>query len=900
MKKSLIIRWAIIAVIIIGWTSSMFPIKDQDFLAKFNKLSAKQVKKYDKSRQELQEKGTLEEVRKQLEEIKDKNSKEFKKLQTQYSETVKANTFDELQKRIETIKAEDEDISHFRLLERAAQGGENENSIRLSDYVKVPSYKDASNAIVLRYIRIKTAGRLILGLDLQGGTEFIVGFNKDDLKRGEEATEIRDRIRAILENRLNKLGVTEPEIKTAGETAISIRMPAVNEGDKADIRKTIKDTAKLEFHLVAENNATLVNQYYQAVEEGRTFEVPADLIRKEIVEEHDGRETTQIVFIKKAAERVRGEDVTRARPDMDQYGQWSIALEFNQRGAIAFGEVTSENVGRQLAIVLDGRVYSAPNLREAITGGRAQITGQFSYEDAKRLSVIISSGNVPVTIEINSEFGTDPTLGADAVKSGALAGLVGLGLVVIFMIWYYHLAGVIAVIALIVNTLLVLGSMSITHATITMPGIAGMVLTIGMAVDANVLIFERIREELQKNKSLANSIKSGYERAFSSIFDSNLTTLITSFFLYTFGSGSIKGFAVTLAFGIFASMFTAIFMTRAIFDVLIMKDLIKSLPMRSLEFLKDPKIDFIKLCKPATKISLVMVIGSFIVFAVKGKSMLGIDFAGGTQLMYKVEKVAPPVDQVRSFMADLGYEDNLRIGYKTGQGGDEMLEIVLPLNADNDKAQGNLDSEQLRQKLNEKFADASFAEGETRVVGGHVGAQFRKDAFWSAFWSIVGVIVYLAFRFELMYGLAAVIAVIHDVIVSAGIFMLFGGRLTPTVVAALMTIIGYSLNDTIVIFDRIRETQSLDDSIEYSDLINQSLNQTLSRTAMTSLTTSLATIALLVIAGGDVWDFALVTFYGIITGTYSTIFIASDFINIWHKKALKREEGKSLQKAKAR
>ena len=224
MKKSLIIRWAIIAVIIIGWTSSMFPIKDQDFLAKFNKLSAKQVKKYDKSRQELQEKGTLEEVRKQLEEIKDKNSKEFKKLQTQYSETVKANTFDELQKRIETIQADDEDISHFRLLERAAQGGENENSIRLSDYVKVPSYKDASNAIVLRYIRIKTAGRLILGLDLQGGTEFIVGFNKDDLKRGEEATEIRDRIRAILENRLNKLGVTEPEIKTAGETAISIRI----------------------------------------------------------------------------------------------------------------------------------------------------------------------------------------------------------------------------------------------------------------------------------------------------------------------------------------------------------------------------------------------------------------------------------------------------------------------------------------------------------------------------------------------------------------------------------------------------------------------------------------------------------------------------------------------------
>ncbi|MBR6323457.1 MAG: protein translocase subunit SecD, partial [Victivallales bacterium] len=510
MKKSLVIRMIIIAAVIIGWTASMFPIREQDFLKKFDSLSSRTVAKLNKSAEAI---GSLEEAKEKLDKMEDKSGKEYKALQEQYANAVKAKTFNDLKARIAAVQADNPTMSPFRVLERAAQGGENENTIHLSDYVSVPGMKDASNPIVLRYLRRKTAGRMVLGLDLQGGTEFVVGFDKDDLKNGEVATDIRDRIQTILENRLNKLGVTEPEIKASGDTAISVRMPAVNEGDKADIRKTIKDTAKLEFHLVAENNATLVQNYYDAINNGRKFDVPADLIRKEITEERNGVETTQIVFIKKEAERVQGSDVTRAAPNMDQFGNWSIGLGFNQRGAIAFGEVTGANIGRMLAIVLDGRVYSAPRINDAITGGNAEITGSFTFEEAKRLSVVISSGNVPVSIEINSEFGTDPTLGADSVRSGALAGIVGLALVILFMLWYYKTAGLLADIALGVNTLLVLGSMSITHATITMPGIAGMVLTIGMAVDANVLIFERIRDELKKNKALPNAVKAGYERA---------------------------------------------------------------------------------------------------------------------------------------------------------------------------------------------------------------------------------------------------------------------------------------------------------------------------------------------------------------------------------------------------
>ncbi|MCR4573926.1 MAG: protein translocase subunit SecD, partial [Lentisphaeria bacterium] len=702
MKKSLIIRMIIIAAVIIGWTASMFPIKDQDFLKKFNTLAAKTVNKLKKSSEGI---GNLEEMKTKLDAMADKSSKEYKDLQQKYSDAVKAKTFDELQTRIETTKAENPTLSPFRVLERAAQGGENENTIRLSDYVPVPGTKNASNPIVLRYLRRKTAGRMVLGLDLQGGTEFVVGFDEDDLKNGEVATDIRDRIQTILENRLNKLGVTEPEIKASGDTAISVRMPAVNEGDKADIRKTIKDTAKLEFHLVAENNATLVQNYYDAINNGRKFDVPADLIRKEITEERNGQEMTSIVFIKKEAERVQGGDVVRAQPAMDNFGNWSIALEFNQRGAIAFGEVTGANIGRELAIVLDGRVYSAPSIKDAIPGGHAEITGSFTFDEAKRLSVVISSGNVPVSIEINSEFGTDPTLGADSVRSGALAGVVGLALVILFMLWYYKTAGLLADIALGVNTLLVLGSMSITHATITMPGIAGMVLTIGMAVDANVLIFERIRDELKKKKALANAVKSGYERAFSSIFDSNLTTLIACFFLYNFGTGAIKGFAVTLSFGIFASMFTAIFMTRTIFDLLIEKDILKSLNMRTFNFLVDVKIDFLKYRKTAVVISCALVIISVVCFAVRGRDMLGIDFAGGTQLLYKCGQTMPDVADIRSFMSEQGFKDNIRIGTMKGQGGDKMLEIVLPMASKGD-ALGNVDPEELRQKLNAKFAGA--------------------------------------------------------------------------------------------------------------------------------------------------------------------------------------------------
>ncbi|HQL88646.1 MAG: bifunctional preprotein translocase subunit SecD/SecF [Lentisphaerae bacterium ADurb.Bin082] len=898
MKKSLIIRWSVVALVVLAWTWAMFPLRDKDYLAEFEKMAAPKVAALQKQSKQLLEQGNPEELKAQLDAMADKDSAEYKALKEKYDALTaspnyaawkQSRDYDELMRRIEKEREADRITSGFKILERAAQGDSDHYRIALSNFIKVPLQKRASNKTILSYVRIKSAGKLRLGLDLQGGTEFVVGFDPADIPKGDRVEDIRDRILVILDNRLNVLGVTEPEIKATGPNRISVRMPSVDEADKADIRQTIKQAARLQFHLVAINNAELVAQYEA---DPQSFKTPPGLLRKEIENEHSGEVVTEVIFIEKTPERIRGEDVDKAFPNVNEFGNWTISLKFKHRGALAFAEVTGKNVNRRLAIMLDDTIYSAPNIREAITGGQAEISGSFTYEEARRLAGVIASGNVPVSVQIDSEFGTDPTLGADAVKSGILAGILGLIMVITFMVWYYHFCGVVAVVALLVNGVLVLGTMALTKATITLPGIAGMVLSIGMAVDANVLIFERIREEMDRGKILANSIKAGYNRAFSSIFDSNLTTLVTGYFMYQFGSGSVKGFAVTLSFGIFASMFTAIFMTRVIFDTLVFKDRLTKLTMRTFTKLQNLKIDYLKISKPAIQTSIALVVISLLSFVVgmKRGTLMGIDFAGGSELSYTCDGTTPDVDAVRDFLKGQGYSDNVRIGYKRGQGGDRLLEIVLPIDKSATIGGAEVDYTVFSQTLDQAFPEVKLVLTQTNTVGGNVGAKFRNDAILAGLFSMIGIIIYLAFRFELRYGLAAVVAVLHDAITSAGLFVLCGGEMSLTVMAALMTIFGYSLNDTIVIFDRIRENRSLHRDLNYYDTINLSINQTMGRTLLTSLTTMLGVLSLLIFGGGAIFDFALVMFFGMITGTYSTIFIASSFINAWHNHAASRQE----------
>ncbi len=895
MKKSLIIRWSIILLVIIAWTWSMFPITDRDYLSEFQRMAEKQVTKLAREAGQVPLLTQAEELKLQMEQISNKESGEYKQLKEQHqkltsspeyveqskkpeNESRKAwADYQELLKRVEDIQKKDSKVSGYKAVEWAANGDSDHYRISLGSFIKIPLQGKASNKTVLRYVRIKSAGKLNLGLDLKGGTEFIVGFDASKLSANDRPEEIRDRVLEILRNRLDNMGVTEPEIKAITSDSISIRMPSVDEADKSDIRHTIKQSARLQFHLVAVDNNELVSQYNA---NPRTFQTPVHLLRKEIEEERQGEVTTEVLFIEKNSESIKGDDVERAVPNVNEFGNWSISLRFNSRGAAAFADVTGKNVGRRLAIVLDDRVYSAPNIREAIAGGQAEISGSFTVEEARRLSGVIASGNLPVSIEISSEFGTEPSLGVDSIRSGAMAGVFGLFLVIIMMLWYYKFAGVVAVLALIVNALLVIGTMAITKATITMPGLAGMVLTIGMAVDANVLIFERFREELSKGKTLAAAVKAGYERVFSCILDANLTTLFTCFFLYRYGSGSVRGFAVTLGFGILASMFTALFMTHAIFDLMISKDLLKSLPMRCFKFFQNTEINFFKFSRRMISCSIALVVISLMTILVRNDTVMGIDFSGGTQLTYACDGEEPNVEKIRSWLASQG-QDRVRVGYKRGQGGDRELEIVL--------SSMSSDPSEFGQLLDSAFPECKLTPSSTYSVGGSVGSKFRNDALLASFLAFIAVIIYLSFRFEFVYGMAAVVAVIHDVIISAGLFFLLNrGELSLTVVAALMTIIGYSLNDTIVIFDRIRETRPLRKDLSYQELVNLSINQTLSRTILTTATTLLAVISLLVFGGGVIFDFAIVMCYGMITGTYSTIFIASAVVNHWHRQENKK------------
>jgi SecD/SecF fusion protein len=464
---------------------------------------------------------------------------------------------------------------------------------------------------------------------------------------------------------------------------------------------------------------------------------------------------------------------------------------------------------------------------------------------------------------------------------GVRAAILGLALVVLFMVVYYLKSGVIAVFALCLNILIILAALSTLGATLTLPGIAGIILTIGMAVDANVLIFERIREEFASAKKIRAAISSGYDKAFRTILDANLTTLITAVILYRFGTGPIKGFAVTLSFGILASMFTALFVTRLVFEILLRMRSFEDL--RMLKFFSQPSIDFAGYAQKALILSAVIIAVGVASVAVNYDSMLGIDFSGGSELLLEFDGDVD-VARVRDFVQnDLGYEGaQVRL---VDQEGGEANKVSIQSKDEIERGDGDKEGADKRvgAELGVKLLDSSY----TRVGPAYAVTMWKK-AIVAMVLSLAGIIVYIWFRFEFVFGVAAVVALIHDVLITLGIFsgiFLFGPRqINLPIIAAILTIIGYSLNDTIVVFDRIREDLKIMKRLTFKGIINTSINQTLSRTMLTSLTTLLVVLALLFLGGQAVSDFAFAMCFGVIVGTYSSIFIASPILLLFHKK----------------
>ena len=404
-------------------------------------------------------------------------------------------------------------------------------------------------------------------------------------------------------------------------------------------------------------------------------------------------------------------------------------------------------------------------------------------------------------------------------------------------------------------------------------------MTIGMAVDANVLIFERIRDELRSGKPLAEAMDLGYSKASTAVLDANITTLIIGIILYYIGTGSVKGFAVTLCIGIITSVFCALFLTKVIFDLIGRVYHFKKLTMMA--FLTDPHIDFMRYRRIFYTISAVLVVGSIVIMAVRGRDMLSIDFTGGNLLTYNyVERI--PTDQLENAVKAMGY-DGVKVAYKNNPSDetDRTLEILI---RDSDAGEGAISRDEMLNRLNAEFPQAQLSGGSESNVGSLVGATFSKTALWAVILSFLAIVAYTTFRYEFGYGMAAILALIHDVIVATGIFLLCGREISLPVVAAFLTIIGYSINNTIVIFDRIREILALEPNIKYGDVVNMGLNQTLSRTLMTSWTTLIVLIVLFFFGGITINDFVLVMLLGVIIGTYSSACIASPIVASWHKR----------------
>jgi SecD/SecF fusion protein len=659
----------------------------------------------------------------------------------------------------------------------------------------------------------------------------------------------------------------------------------VSKDEKVKLMNLVQMSAKLQFRLVNKDNDRLVSQY-QADPEKFVPEVGYEML--ESLETHSGKKKPEKrVYFVQVKPEMDGRDISDAYLTTDQFGQRQISLEFNASGAKIFGDVTRANVGRQMAIVLDGKLYSAPVIRDAIEGGHAVITGQFSKEEGENISNALVSGSLPVKIKLDAVFDTDPSLGAESLRQSMWAGIISLVLIIGFMIVYYMKSGIVASIALVFNMIMLLGAMAAFECTLTLPGIAGIILTLGMAVDGNIIIYERIREELLKGKSVLSAIEIGFSRSFLTVVDANITTLIVGVILMWVGTGPVKGFGVTLSIGIITTLFCSLFISRLCFDTMGWIKPIKSLRMH--QFFKKPNLDVLSIQKYNIGVSIFLVILSFAVVGVRGKGVLGVDFTGGSLITMNYEKRVPEAD-VQKTVAAAGY-NNAKITYKaSGTGTVRKLEIVLP---EKDISKEQLDKKNLSPKevimeaLNSHYQDAKFSGGQETHIGGLIGWEFTKLAMLAIFLSFFLIIIYVSLRFELAYGVASVIALLHDTTITMGVFFLFGKELSMPVIAAILTVIGYSINDTIIIFDRIRENTKLLKGKSYYEIINTSINETLSRTVLTSTLTALVVLVLFMIGEVSINDFSLVLLFGIVIGTYSSIYIASPVVNIWHKKVNK-------------
>jgi len=740
------------------------------------------------------------------------------------------------------------------------------------------------NDILLKHILQTARSQLSLGLDLKGGVGVTLKIDESSqagLNQFQQEEQLKDAIE-IMGGRLDGMGVAEPVIRAVGNNAIEIQIAGLSTKDNPEVIESIKKPARLEFRTI---HPSLTPQSI-------TGKPPVGY--EVLAEERQtrGGEAFEVLHFVKMIPEATGEIIEDAFASQTQTGGFQINLVMTGDGSKVFRQVTERlapqgnQPGKPLAIVLDGKLYSAPTI-QAVLSKNAQITGNFSQREAIELANVLNNP-LAVELRVDQMYEVGPTMAADARDSSINAAQWGAILVVAFMLVYYFIGGLVAVTSALVNIIIVLGVLASFGATLTLPGVAALVLTLGMGVDANILIFERLREELRAGKSIKNATSGAFQKVTSTIVDANVTTLITATILIWLGTGPVKGFGITLAIGICASIFCALYVTRFLVDFLVYRIGVSN--VLGLSLFPEKKIDFFKYRKAAFGASWLLVLAGVISVVLHHDNILGKDFTGGDEMTvnYSERLDTSAIMQVVKEQ-DLGDVTAL---YQTLIGQDqEVLKVQTPF----DQARLVL------QVLQQAFPDAGLQEAGINQIGASVSKNIQWNALISVVCALGGILLYVALRFEVGYGIGAVVATIHDVLMTIGIFVICGalgifvsGQFTAPMLAAILMIVGYSINDTIVVFDRIREELELNPGSNLRNIVNLAISRVISRSLLTSITTLLAAVSLYVFGAGIIVDFSFVFIVGILTGTFSSIFIASPVFYWWHKGDRRHVEEREL------
>jgi len=820
-----------------------------------------------------------------------------------------------------------------------------------SEYQEPAIFRDLAKS-AKRWAQFDRNKVVTLGLDLQGGVHMVVGFDLTEEMEEQGMTEefVQGIVLRRIRRRINDFEAKDPIIQAAGSNQIQIQLPGERDVNRAI--ELIKKTAFLTFHIVAGPDETL--QTFDKISKhakfrnrftpfllrpayrGGPFRVPPEhfdtirAIAAELSEAPDlipegktilfsqppnpwDEEKNYEIYLAEAEELLSGEGLQMAmdRPDNERPGKFQILFEFTGGAASQFAEATGANIDRNMAIVVDGVVVSAPRIQARIMR-HGRITGEFSAMQARDLAIALNSGSMPVPIREDFTGTVGASLGRDSIQKGVYASLGALVAIAGFMVVYYRVGGLVACIALFLNGVIMLAAFAYFRLTLTLPGIAGFVLTMGMAVDANVLIFERIREEVRNGKTLVSAIELGYQKATVTILDANITTLIAALVLLQFGTGPVQGFGVALAIGICTSVFTALVVTQAVFDFLTGRGWVTKIAMMSI-MKPDTKYPFIEMRNKAFVVSLVLIAVGVGFIARRGNDNFGVDFRSGTSLIARLDAQVPVnIADVRQRLIDAGFDNAVVQEY----GGEEDLaqNVFAIRTVDDPAAAGEGEAAPDRAEVRDRVQRAltplcggaahekSVTIEQEQSVGPAIGAQLRIDALKAVFFALVFMVAYVWFRYNLVFGLSAIAALTHDVVISVGLLALYGGHVDMIVVAAVLTIIGYSVNDTVVVLDRIRENMRsfAGREFNYAEIMNLAINQTLSRTILTSGLTLLAVVALYIFGGPVLRDFAFCLIMGVLVGTFSSVFVASALAYIWQSWRQRRRATRGGPKGRRR